>query len=104
AAGHLLEVGEVEAQPIGRNERALLPNVGAEYLAQAGMEHVRAGVVACSACTEREVDRCVGAFPDANFAFGDASAVGDRATARLCVLHGEDAARGADGAAVADLP
>src|SRR5690606_41735098 len=46
AAGHLLEVGEVEAQPIGRNERALLPNVGAEHLAQAGMEHVRAGVVA----------------------------------------------------------
>ena len=40
-----LVVGEVEAQPVRRDERALLRDVGAEHAAQRGVQEVRGGVV-----------------------------------------------------------
>ena len=44
--GHRAEVDEVEAQAIGRHERARLLDVRAEHLAQRRVEQVGAGVVA----------------------------------------------------------
>ncbi len=42
---HRLEVREVEAQPVRRDQRALLLHVGAQHLAQRGMQQVRGGMV-----------------------------------------------------------
>ena len=44
--GERLEVREVEAQPIRRDERAGLAHVRAQPLAQRGVQQVRGGVVA----------------------------------------------------------
>jgi hypothetical protein len=40
-----LEVGEVEAQLVGRDQRALLRDMRAEHLAQRGVQQMRGGVV-----------------------------------------------------------
>jgi hypothetical protein len=45
ALRHRLEVREVEAQAVGRDERALLRDVRAEHLAQGSMQQVRGRVI-----------------------------------------------------------
>ena len=51
-----VEGNEVEAQPIGRDERAGLFDVRAEHVAQRGMQQVRGGVVAARRVPEGDVD------------------------------------------------
>ena len=46
---HLLEVGEVEAQVVGHDERTLLLDVGAQHTAQRVVEQVSGGVVGFAA-------------------------------------------------------
>ena len=55
-ARHGAEVDEVEAQPIGRNQRARLLDVLAEHLSKRGMEQVSRGVVAAGRVPERSAD------------------------------------------------
>ena len=50
------EVDEVEAQAIGRDERARLLDVPAEHLAQRGVQQVRGGVIAPRRITQLAVD------------------------------------------------
>ncbi len=50
-------VGEVESQPIGRDERARLAHVRAEPLPERGVQQVRGGVVAARRVTRRAIDR-----------------------------------------------
>ena len=51
-----LEVGEVETQTVGRDERALLFDVVAEDFAQGLIYEVRGGVVGFGATTAIDVD------------------------------------------------
>ena len=51
-----LEVHEVEAQAVGRDERARLLDVGAEHLAQRGVEQVRRRVIAARRVADVGVD------------------------------------------------
>ena len=51
-----LEVAEVEAQPVGRHQRALLLDVVAEHLAQRPVQDVGAGVVAADGVAALAVD------------------------------------------------
>ena len=59
--GHRLEMGEVEAQPVRRVERAGLADMGAQHLAQRPVQEVGGRVVALDRAPAREVDREVGA-------------------------------------------
>ena len=54
---HGLVVREVEAQPIGRDERALLLDVLAEHSPQRRMQQVRRGVIQHDRCAPLRVDR-----------------------------------------------
>src|SRR5690606_4660226 len=60
-----LEVIEVEAQPVGRDERALLPHVRAEARAQRGVQQVRRRVIAPRGVAQRGVDDGVDAVAGA---------------------------------------
>ena len=51
-----LEVREVEAQAVGRDQRTLLLHVRAEHLAQRGVQQVRGGVVAADVLAAGVVD------------------------------------------------
>ncbi len=62
--GDLREVREVEAQAVGSTERAGLLDVGAEDLAQRGVEQVRAGVVAADGVAAFAVDDGVDVIAD----------------------------------------
>ena len=55
--GDRVVVAEVEAQPVGRHQRAGLLDVLAEHLAQRVVQHVRAGVVAADRGAPGDVDR-----------------------------------------------
>ncbi len=50
-------MAEVEAQPVGRDQRTRLLHVRAEHLAQRPVQHVRRGVVAADAVASHRVDR-----------------------------------------------
>ena len=89
AAGRGFEVREVEAQPVRRDQRALLADVRAENRAQRGMQQVRAGVVTRRARPPREVDARMGRLRHANLAFGDPSSMDNCATTALCVFDKE---------------
>ena len=52
-----LAVGEVEAQPVGRHEGARLRHVGAEHLAEGGVQEVRARVVEAEPLAARRFHR-----------------------------------------------
>ena len=58
-----LEVAEVEPQPVGRHQRALLLHMGAEHLAQRPVQDVGAGVVAADGVAAVAVDAGVGRWP-----------------------------------------
>ena len=53
--GHRLGVREVEAQPVGRDQRALLRDVIAEHLAQRLVQQMRGGMVLPDALSRRVV-------------------------------------------------
>jgi len=49
-------VREIEAQTLGRDERALLRDVRSEHFAQRRVQQVRGGVVGADACAPGGVD------------------------------------------------
>ena len=51
-----LVVAEVEAQPVGRHQRALLLDVVAQHLAQGPVQQVGGGVVAADGVAALDVD------------------------------------------------
>ena len=65
------EVGEVEAQVRGIDQRAGLLDVRAEHLAQRGMEKMRAGVIAHGGAADFVVDDGVELVADANWLLGN---------------------------------
>ena len=83
--GDLGEVGEVEAQAVGIDERAGLLDVRAEDLAQRGVEQVRAGVVAADGVAALAVDDGVDVIADGEGLLEDG-------LVRADALHGQDAA------------
>src|SRR5690606_19688861 len=62
--GQRLVVAEVEPQPVGRDQRALLLDVLAQHLAQGPVEDVGAGVVAPDGVAPLAVDAGVGLLAD----------------------------------------
>ena len=54
---HRLRVREVEAQPVGRDQRALLRDVVAEHLAQRLVQQMRRGMVCADRGAPRVIDR-----------------------------------------------
>ena len=77
-----LVVAEVEAEPVGRDQRARLLHVRAEHLAQRPVQDVRGGVVAADPVAAHAVDRG-----------GDVVAFDDRAAADHRVVHDERAGK-----------
>ena len=66
--GDLREVGEVEAQAVGIDQRAGLLDVRAQNLAQRGVEQVRAGVVAADGVAALAIDDGVDVVADGEVA------------------------------------
>ncbi len=69
--GDLGKVGEVEAETIRMNRGAGLLDVGAEDLAQGGVEQVRAGVVALDGVAARAIDYGVDVIADSEVLLED---------------------------------
>src|SRR5512133_385648 len=88
--GHRLEVAEVEAKPVRRDQRARLLHMGPEYFAQRPVENVGRGVVAPDAVASLGVDRGGDAVAFGELAARDFGAVQDE-RARDAVLRVEDA-------------
>ena len=79
-----LVVAEVEAQPVGRDERALLLHVVAEHLAQRPVQDVGAGVVAADrVAARRRRSRRVRLLTGRDLAVGDARDVAVQAGQRV---------------------
>ncbi len=76
------EVREVEAQMIGIDQRSRLLHVLAQHFAQAGVQQVRAGVVAHGGVADVGVDDGVDLVADADRLLGDD-------LMRAHALHGE---------------
>ena len=74
-----LVVGEVEAQPVGRHQRALLADVGAEHRAQGPVQQVGAGVVAADGVAALDVDAGGGLLAGDDLAVEPLDAVADQA-------------------------
>ena len=68
---HGRQVREVEAQPIGRDQRALLRDVRAQHLAQRPVQEVGGRVVAADGVAALDVDREVDAIADLELALAD---------------------------------
>src|SRR5690606_39252425 len=77
-----LVVREVEAQPVGRDERALLPDVLAEHAAQCGVEQVRRGVVTHDIPAALLIDRALGPVANLDLAAHHLANVQDQASNR----------------------
>ena len=102
--GDRVVVAEVEAQPVGSDQRAGLLDVLAQHLAQRVVQHVRAGVVAADRGAAGDVDR--GGHRDAGLqgASRDPRRVASQAgEGERGVEHLGLAAFGPDRAGVADL-
>src|SRR5262245_12885133 len=98
-------VGEVEAQPVRRHQRALLDRLRAEHAPERRVQEVRPRVVAHRRRSRRGVDDELRGVPDPDLARGDPSAVHDEVARRALRVGDLDAAVGdADLAAVAHLP
>ena len=100
----LLKMCEVEPEPVGADERALLADMGAKHRAQRSMEQVRAGVVPGSTCAPLHVDCRLCGLMYPNCAFANVATVHDGAAGRLSVFHRKDAGRSANVPPVAHLP
>ena len=102
---HRLVVAEVEAQPVGVDERALLLDVLAEHLAQRPVEEVGGGVVAADGVAPGDVDgggRLLARRRSRPRRSGPGGGAG-RARRRRCRAR-RPAGVGRDGAGVAHLP
>ena len=101
---HRARLAEVEAQPVGRDQRALLRHVLAQMPPQRGMQQVGRGVGAADAVAAGDVDRQLD-----RVAHGERAAVQradmDEQVAQplLRVGHRDHGVADADGAGVADL-
>ena len=96
-------VAEVEAQPVGGHQRALLADLVAEHGPQGGVEQVGAGVVAAQGVTPGPVDGGQGVLAGEDLA-GDRGPVGGQAgQGRHGVVDEGGARLGDDGADVAHL-
>src|SRR5690606_5343207 len=77
-----LVVCEVEAQPVGRDERTLLPDVLAEHAAQCGVEQVRRRVVTHDIPAALLVDRALDPVANLDLAAHHLANVQDQAANR----------------------
>ena len=101
-----LVVAEVEAQPVGRHERALLLHVVAEHLAQRPVQEVGGGVVAADGvAARRRRSRRSTSWPGVDLALDDARHVAVQAGQRRTAVSSTSARAGVgrDRAGVADL-
>ncbi len=99
-----LDVCEVEAQPVGRDERPRLLDVRAEHLAQRRVKQVRGGVVALAGAPVALVDGGGDRIVDGDAASDDGAAMHDQALGgRLCVVDADGRRRRRDLADVTDL-
>ena len=98
-----LVVREVEAGAALIDERAFLLDVRAEGAAQRFVQQVGGGVVALDGGAAFAVDFCLCGFADADVALFDVANVQESIALFLCVFDAENAAGGAQGAAVANL-
>ena len=98
-----VRLGVVEAEVIGRHERAGLADVVAEHLAQGRVEQVRRRVVARRVLPPRAVDLCFDLLTDLDIARGDATHMRNHVTKRLGVSHLHLRDGGAKKAHIADL-
>ena len=97
-------MAEVEAQPVGRDERARLLHVRAEHLAQRPVQQVRAGVVPTDRVAPLDVDGRDRVLAWLDLALHDARDVAAKTRQRVGgVGHLGEASVGADRARVADL-
>lgn len=77
--GNRLDVGEVESQPIGCDERARLSNVGSKHLPECGVQHVGRRVVSGRVLSANGVDVGVDGVAHADLPLGDFAKVHDHA-------------------------
>src|SRR5690606_24136676 len=99
-----LVVREVEAQPIGRDERPLLLHVLAEHAAERGMKQVRRRVVETNRLAPLAVDLRMEPGPDLERAAGNLADVAVCGAELLRVIDAELARVARERAGVADLP
>ena len=101
---HRPRLAEVEAQPVGGDQRALLRHVRAEMAAEGGVQEVGGGVGAAQAAAALDVDGELDGIADPQSAALDAADM-DVEVAQLLqrVGDGDHGRAGADGAGVADL-
>ena len=96
-------LGVVEAQVVGRDERAGLADVFAEHVAEGGVEQVGGGVVAGRVGASGAVDLGLDLVADGELSGGDFADVGDHVAEGAGLGDFELRAVGGDGAGVADL-
>ena len=101
--GQRLAVGEVKAQALGLDQRALLLDVAAEHAAERRMQQVRRRVIARGCPPARGVDLGVDLVANGESAAGHDAGMGDRFLELLRVSDGEQAVGARQLAAVADL-
>src|SRR5215467_8386722 len=98
-------VGEVEAEMVGGNQRARLGHVGAQHLAERGVEEVRPRVVETEALTPARIHGDRHLLVLAQVPLGHVDTVDDHlAAAVVGVLDGPLPVAADDGAGVAHLP
>ena len=104
SARHRARLAEVEAQPVGGDQRALLRHVLAEMAAQRGVQQVGGGVGAADAVAARGVDLQLDGVADRERAALERADMDEQvAQPLLRVGDPDDGVAGADGAGVADL-
>src|SRR6185312_4041591 len=84
-----LEMREIEPQPVGRNQRALLLDVFAQSLAKRRMQQVRCSVIQRDGSAPHAIDIGTDYITDTNRAFRDAPTVGVRRAALDGVMYGK---------------
>src|SRR5499433_328514 len=102
---HRLGMGEVEAQPVGRDQRALLRHMIAEHLAQRLVQNMRRRMISPDGATAGTIDFQREGGADLERALLDRSGM-DEHVARLLLGVGDGKAHAltAHGAGIADLP
>ena len=97
-------MGEVEAQPVGRDERALLRHMIAEHLAQRLVQKMRRRMIGAHLPAPLVIDVELEREAGRELAFLDDALMNDEIAELLaCVLDAEAHAAGAHHADVADL-
>src|SRR4029077_3888110 len=94
--GDGLEMREIEAQPVGGHQRALLLHVGAEHLAQRRVQQMGGAVIERSRLTAGAVYLSLERVPDTDTALRKLPEVRMRGAALLRILHDEAHRRGGE--------